>query len=57
MDQATYYWQLEQGARFLASQAVTATERQDHLGWANRYYRLGLDAREAARPVPVKAAA
>lgn len=46
--QATYYEQLEQGARYLASRAVDDVERQQHLGWANRYYRLRLDASPAA---------
>ncbi len=44
MDQAAYYAQLEQGARYLASISADAAERRTHLGWANRYYRLGLEA-------------
>lgn len=45
MNDATYYEQLEQGARYLASLATSASERREHLGWANRYYRLADDAR------------
>ncbi len=45
MDQAVYYSQLEQGARYLASTSADPAERRAHLGWANRYYRLGLEAR------------
>ena len=41
MDDATYYKQLELGARYLASRASSEVERLEHLGWANRYYRLG----------------
>ncbi len=44
MDQA-HYAQLEMGARYLAATAANAEERRIHLGWANRYYRLGLEAR------------
>jgi hypothetical protein len=44
VDQAIYYSQLEKGARFLASRATTEAGRIEHLGWANRYYRLRLDA-------------
>jgi hypothetical protein len=44
MDDATHYKQLEIGARFLASRAASEAERIEHLGWANRYYRLGADA-------------
>lgn len=43
MDNATYYAQLEQGARYLASVAANDDERREHLGWANRYQRLGSD--------------
>jgi len=45
MDNATYYAQLEQGARYLASLASSSDERREHLGWANRYGRLVSDAR------------
>jgi hypothetical protein len=45
MNNATYYQQLEQGARYLASRAKNAAERLEHLGWANRYYTLAEDAR------------
>ena len=48
MDTATYYAQLEQGARYLASLATSEQERNVHLRWANRYYRLRIDAE---RPV------
>jgi hypothetical protein len=44
LDQATEYAQLEAGARYLASLATSDGERQLHLGWANRYYRLRIDA-------------
>ena len=44
MEQAVYYAQLEEGARYLASLATSDAERQVHLGWANRYYRLRVDA-------------
>ena len=39
------YAQLEQGARYLASMSTDPAERRTHLGWANRYYRLGVEAR------------
>jgi len=57
LDQSVYYAQLEKGARHLASLASTPAERQEHLGWANRYYRLGVDARETRSGRPLKAAA
>jgi hypothetical protein len=57
MDQAVYYAQLEQGARYLASLAPTRDERQQHLAWANRYYRLGLEARESRPMAELKVAA
>ena len=47
MDYATYYQQLETGARYLASRAVSESERREHLGWANRYYRLAVNAMTA----------
>ncbi len=47
MNNATYYEQLEQGARYLASMATNPAERREHLGWANRYYRLADDARSS----------
>ena len=43
MDQAVYYSQLEQGARYLAALAADESEREEHLGWANRYFRLRLE--------------
>lgn len=48
MDNATYYAQLEQGARYLASLTANDDERREHLGWANRYRRL---SSETAAPV------
>ena len=44
MDQASRYEQLEMGARHLARISTDAEERRIHLGWANRYYRLRLEA-------------
>lgn len=42
---ATYYAELEEGARFLASRSTGETERNRHLSMANRYVklRLGVD--------------
>ena len=57
LDQAVTYAQLEQGARYLAARAVTAAERQEHLGWANRYYRLRAEFESEAMPSPLRAAA
>jgi hypothetical protein len=57
MKQVVYYAQLEQGARYLASLASTHAERQQHLAWANRYYRLAVDARESRQAPPLKVAA
>lgn len=60
MDYATHYERLEQGARYLASKALTAAEKSEHLGWANRYYRLAVDARSdriRIPPAPLRAAA
>ena len=45
MNQAIRYAKLEQGARYLASISVDPDERRTHLGWANRYYRLGVEER------------
>lgn len=45
------YSQLEQGARYLAALAKDETERQLHLGWANRYFRLASDG-PSAFPAP-----
>lgn len=50
LEQARYYAELEQGARYLAAQAANSDERLEHLGWANRYSRLRLDALDDARP-------
>ena len=44
MDSQTYYAELEQGARYLAARAASDAERTVHLGWANRYYQLRVDA-------------
>ena len=41
-----YYWQLALGARYLAGEAQCVQERRQHLGMANRYARLALDAAE-----------
>ena len=46
-DPALHYAQLEQGARYLASLAISDDERREHIGWANRYYRLRVDATPA----------
>jgi hypothetical protein len=48
MDQSRYYARLEQGARYLASLASDESERLEHLGWANRYYRLRIGAIDEA---------
>lgn len=55
MDDAIYYAQLEQGARYLASLATTEHERHVHLGWANRYYRLRVDAQPPRVVAPIAA--
>jgi hypothetical protein len=39
-----YYQRLETGARWLAARSAEGCEREGHLGNANRYARLGLDA-------------
>jgi hypothetical protein len=44
LNQAGYYAQLEQGARHLAALSEDGDERRIHLGWANRYCRLRMDA-------------
>ncbi len=44
-----YYERLETGARWLAARASEGCERQGHLGNANRYARLRLDADSAGR--------
>lgn len=46
---AAYYERLETGARWLASRAAEGSEREGHLGNANRYARLRLDAAAAGR--------
>src|SRR5688500_5005810 len=40
---AAYYERLETGARWLASRAPSDTERDEHLGIANKYARLRLE--------------
>ena len=42
--EAGYYGRLETGARWLASRAAAGAERDAHLGHADRYARLRLDA-------------
>jgi hypothetical protein len=39
-----YYERLETGARWLATRAAGAAERDEHISMANRYARLRLDA-------------
>jgi hypothetical protein len=57
VNQASYYAQLEHGARFLAANSAEPKERERHLGWANRYHRLGAEARpERATPTTAQAA-
>ena len=46
---AAYYERLEAGARWMASQAPTRAEREEHLGAANRYARLRGDASSSRR--------
>lgn len=55
MDSAAYYAQLEQGARYLASLATNDAERHVHLSWANRYYRLRVDAEPQPAITPIAA--
>lgn len=45
MDEAGYHAMLEQGARHLAATSADAAARRTHLGWANRYHRLSVEAR------------
>jgi len=52
LDQALDYAQLEQGARYLASLTRDDAERREHLGWANRYSRLRIDASEGCGTAP-----
>lgn len=44
-----YYERLEAGARWMASQAHTADERDEHIGAANRYARLRGEASSGRR--------
>jgi hypothetical protein len=44
LEHALYYAKLEEGARYLAACAANDAERREHLGWANRYYRLRVEA-------------
>ena len=55
MEQAVYYAQLEEGARYLASLATSDSERHLHLSWANRYYRLRVDAEPQPAVTPIAA--
>jgi hypothetical protein len=41
---SSYYERLEIGARWLASRTKVDSERQEHLGMANKYSRLRLEA-------------
>ena len=43
-----YYSQLEAGARYLAAGAGSLAERDLHLGMADRYARLRVDAEPAS---------
>lgn len=52
-----HYAQLEMGARYLAAITKDAEERRTHLGWANRYYRLGVEARLEGTELPAAQAA
>lgn len=54
MNNADYYEQLEQGARYLASVEASDSARQVHLGWANRYRRLASDAKVPSHSVLVQ---
>ena len=45
---AAYYERLETGARWLAARTQDFGERQEHLGMADRYARLRLEASEDA---------
>jgi hypothetical protein len=45
---SAYYERLETGARWLASRSAEAGEREAHLGKANEYARLRLDAAAVA---------
>lgn len=44
-----HYERLEAGARWLAARSVKGCEQEAHLGNANRYARLRLDAELAGR--------
>ena len=44
-----YYLRLETGARWLAARSAEGCEREGHLGNANRYARLRLDADSIGR--------
>jgi hypothetical protein len=46
---AAYYQRLETGARWLASRTGSEAERGEHLGMANQYARLRLDAAGTGR--------
>lgn len=55
MNTATYYAQLEEGARYLASLAANESEKRLHLSWANRYHQLRVDATSEASTMPIAA--
>jgi hypothetical protein len=55
MSQAIFYGQLEAGARYLAARAGSMDERLEHLGWANRYRRLGAEEDSSASPCELQA--
>jgi len=46
---AGYYERLETGARWLASRSSGENERDEHLGMADKYARLRLDAAASAK--------
>lgn len=48
-DDATYFAHLQAGARFLAAEADSRDERDEHLRMALRYGRLRAEALRAAR--------
>lgn len=48
-DDSAYYRRLETGARWLAGRAACSEERRRHLGHADRYLHLSLDAPAGGR--------
>jgi len=55
LNDALHYSQLEEGARYLAARASSRAERQTHLGWANRYYRLKIESLPQTMPEALSA--